>query len=789
MTRPTLPRPGLMVATILGIMSLLIGASFLARSRAVAGPVVRQQLASWASRHDATLHVGGMRPTGLFGIRLDDVTLRLSRGPATVGLDSGTLEVRPSLSALFRGRAALGHLRLQGGDVWIAPRPTPEASPPDPEPSPDDSETDPTSAPTGQPSPARPETLPLDVVLDDVDLRARLGTATGDPIRIRRAELVVGATDRPLGIDRLSGYGTLPDDVPFSLSVTPTTDDSSSAAPLEFAVDASRPAALAPLLGLEVPGDLRFERARLCPECRPTRLCLESVDLRAGPLDVQSPEACARRRGGTVAVRAGEFTILQDGRTWPLRGTAFQLDLLGDPSPFRLRATLDGHDRGRLRLRSRYDPDDEVLASTFRTDRLQLGAIWPPLGLEHTLEGGRMDGSMTVDIYPHSRLARLTGDLGLRDLTLDHEFLAERPVAVDSTRLQLEALTDFRLQHVSLADTHVTLGDLAPLHLTGYASRTHPGVAFELDATATDLDAGRVRDTLPETLAMPALGAEMSGAFHLGVRTAGHTAYPESLHLAVDIGGDVDVARESPHADVPSLAVDGPPSPLLPTLERRTPLPRSTWVDLQSLDDVIPRILIAAEDARFYRHDGFDWGGIRNAMVHNLEQGRLERGGSTITQQVAKNLFLSHRRTLGRKFKELWITWRLEAALDKDRILELYLNLVEWGPGVQGLDAAAAHYFDTTPQRLTIPQMVLLSAIVPGPHLYGPLLERGYLPSSRVVKVKHILNNLRYFELIDQRDYDRLYRSAKRGTIGGLDLTVCRDDKHAPKRAPDCPAP
>jgi len=787
MTRQSIPHPGLIVATTLGVFSLLVGGAFVVRTRSVAGPVVRDQLTDWATRHEAALQIDSMRPTGMFGIRLDGVSLRLARGPVTVGLESGTLEVRPSLSALAGGRAAVGHVRLRGGEIWMAPRrrsPTrSSAASSDPSPETDD----PPSAPSPEPPSTRRISVPVEVEFDNVDVRLRGGGLAGEPIRIRKAELEIGATDRPLGLARLSGYGTFPGDIPFSLSTAPGPEGDAAAAPLDVTVSASRPVGLSELVGLEWPADLSAERAQVCPMCETPRVCLETLALRAGDYELQSPQACGRRRDGSVSIRAGEFDIFHRGRGSPFRLTEFRVDLFGHPHPFTLETTLDGGDRGRAELRSRFDPTRRVLVSTFETDRLQTTEFWPHPGLDDAITGGIVDGTATLELFPLSRMAALSGDIGIREATLHHPFVDRRPLRIESTRLHLEALTDFRLRHVSLADTRLALGGLEPVHLTGYLSRADPGLAVEFSAEATGLDAPQVRDALPETLATPARGAEMSGTFDLGLRTSGHTAYPESLLLEVDIGGDVEVLREGPRADVPSLASDGPPAPFLPML-KGADIPLSQWVNLESLDGTLPRILIAAEDARFYRHDGFDWRGIRNAMVHNLREGRLERGGSTITQQVAKNLFLSHDRTLGRKIKELWIAWRLESDLDKDRILELYVNLVHWGPGVQGLDQAARHYFDTPPDQLTLPQMVLLSAIVPGPHLYGPLIDRGYLPSSRVEKIEHILSNLRYVDLIDQRDYERIYTSATWGRIGGLDLTVCRDDDTAPEGAPRCPS-
>ena len=117
------------------------------------------------------------------------------------------------------------------------------------------------------------------------------------------------------------------------------------------------------------------------------------------------------------------------------------------------------------------------------------------------------------------------------------------------------------------------------------------------------------------------------------------------------------------------------------------------WVPLARIAPALQRAVVAAEDASFFAHEGFDWEGIKDAALYNLEVGEFKRGGSTITQQLAKNLYLSSERSLFRKAREALITRSLEHHLTKERILELYLNVAEWGQGVFGAEAAARHHF------------------------------------------------------------------------------------------------
>jgi monofunctional biosynthetic peptidoglycan transglycosylase len=156
--------------------------------------------------------------------------------------------------------------------------------------------------------------------------------------------------------------------------------------------------------------------------------------------------------------------------------------------------------------------------------------------------------------------------------------------------------------------------------------------------------------------------------------------------------------------------------------EHRRLTPRRIWVPLEKISPYLQRAVLVAEDASFYAHGGFDWDGIRAAAKHNLEEGKLDRGGSTITQQLAKNLYLSGEKTLLRKANEVVITLALEQHLTKKRILELYLNFAEWGDGIYGAEAAAQHHFGKPAAALTKAEAALLAAILPAPLKHDPLI-------------------------------------------------------------------
>jgi monofunctional biosynthetic peptidoglycan transglycosylase len=145
---------------------------------------------------------------------------------------------------------------------------------------------------------------------------------------------------------------------------------------------------------------------------------------------------------------------------------------------------------------------------------------------------------------------------------------------------------------------------------------------------------------------------------------------------------------------------------------------RQAWVPYDRISPHLKRAIVVAEDSRFVDHEGFDWDAIEKAREKNRKKGRVVAGGSTISQQLAKNLFLSGERTPWRKGQEALITVMIEHTMDKRRILEIYLNVIEWGDGVFGADAAARHYFNTTASALGPEAAARLAAIVPNPRFY-----------------------------------------------------------------------
>lgn len=182
--------------------------------------------------------------------------------------------------------------------------------------------------------------------------------------------------------------------------------------------------------------------------------------------------------------------------------------------------------------------------------------------------------------------------------------------------------------------------------------------------------------------------------------------------------------------DVSELAHVNPPTTAFMTehlLSSSGPFSHE-WVPLSQINPTLPRAVIAAEDDMFYEHEGYNWEAIVKAAKYDWKKKRLARGASTLTQQLARNLYLSKSKNPFRKLKEFLITLKLERTLSKERILEIYLNVVEWGPGVYGAEAASQYYFHHPASKLSASESAFLASILPNPKKLG---KGGFRMSRR----------------------------------------------------------
>lgn len=151
------------------------------------------------------------------------------------------------------------------------------------------------------------------------------------------------------------------------------------------------------------------------------------------------------------------------------------------------------------------------------------------------------------------------------------------------------------------------------------------------------------------------------------------------------------------------------------------------WVPLSSISPYLIKAVLIGEDDKFWSHEGFDYEAIKKAIEKDIKAGKFKFGGSTISQQLAKNLYLSPSKTPFRKLREAIITWKMEKILSKRRILTIYLNIAEWGEGIFGIEAAARHYYGKSASELNPEESARLSAVLPNPRKFNPLGDSRYV--------------------------------------------------------------
>ena len=165
------------------------------------------------------------------------------------------------------------------------------------------------------------------------------------------------------------------------------------------------------------------------------------------------------------------------------------------------------------------------------------------------------------------------------------------------------------------------------------------------------------------------------------------------------------------------------------------------WVDYNEISPNILKAVISSEDSNFFYHQGFEWDAIKKALHQNIREKKIVSGGSTITQQLSKNLFLTSQKNLLRKLQEAVVTVNIELFLEKKRILEIYLNVIEWGDGIYGVEAASNYYFSLRARNLSKIQAARLAVILPNPKLYQKMINSPYVKKKTQLvmdRMKHV---------------------------------------------------
>lgn len=374
------------------------------------------------------------------------------------------------------------------------------------------------------------------------------------------------------------------------------------------------------------------------------------------------------------------------------------------------------------------------------------------------LDRGTADGQVEIRSDPSA--VRFHVDFGVRGARLGALAgnSADDPQPGDPTdvTLRLDGISQRDRSTIEIPKIEATVAGAVlsgSLTLTGLS--TDPTIDVQLGARKLDFAQllGASGLDVPEGLGLASGTSHDLGTASIQLQVRGHLDAPASLTVTQKV--DFMPPRELPpgilrlRGDFPFLATDA-------SARRRTIEVSPTSPDFIALGDVPPlflRALLVAEDAGFYGHRGIDLREMPTALLTNWSRGTAARGASTLSQQLAKNLFLSRDKQLGRKLQELPITFLLESALGKSRILEIYLNIIEWGPDLRGLRPAARHYFGREPRALTPAEMAFLVVIIPGPIKYQSSFARGTPSTGLRSLMGDLLAKLRSVDAIGEEEY------------------------------------
>lgn len=435
--------------------------------------------------------------------------------------------------------------------------------------------------------------------------------------------------------------------------------------------------------------------------------------------------------------------------------------LSGDPSGAAPGLALQGrvsHTGGGATFAIAAHRDAGGLRAVFRGSDMPLVPFSPLVPRSVDLSQGHGSGRLTVHLDDE---VHVDVDAALSRVLVDDRRVSHVPVelsgrveAVLDTTTAADGALRVDLERARFRTGALTVEGRGSVHYDRHAYWLPDRGDIELAVPA--VPCADALAALPAALRDQLAGMQLGGDFQAAARLHFDRADLD----ATDLDLDVDVAG----CRVEREATDADPRRLLAPFEqyfasgtrRRIGAGLPGYAPLARLPRHVPLAFVAGEDARFYEHPGFDAYQIERSLAVDLRDGAFVRGGSTISQQTVKNLFLSHQRTLARKLQEAVLTWRLEAHLRKDQIIERYLNIIELGPGVFGIDEAARYWFGKEPARLELHESVFLAALTPAPQtLSRRILEAGGIDDLLRRRMDIILANMRRERLITEADQAR----------------------------------
>ncbi len=356
------------------------------------------------------------------------------------------------------------------------------------------------------------------------------------------------------------------------------------------------------------------------------------------------------------------------------------------------------------------------------------------------------------------RESTLTTDATLTRVRIRRRALAPHAIWWPRLGLKVKVRYQPRRRRLVLDRGDLTIADV-PVQLNGTVTLAKRSFRLRLHATLAPTPCAKLFAAVPPQLVPKLRGLSLGGRMGARLDVALDSRALKDLKLAFTVRPQTcRVILDAPAARVAALRrpftfVTRPPGwkPTRLVMGPQNP----NWRSFNRLGRSVKAAFLAAEDRRFFQHRGFDLENIRRALATNLRQRSLLKGASSISQQVVKNVFLSHRRDFSRKIQEVILTWRMEQVLTKRRILEIYLNLVEMGPGIFGVRAAAKHYFQREPSHLNPLEAAHLAAVTPSPRRYFKRFRAGRAGMDWLLHLRWLMYQMLRIGWIDRAAYDK----------------------------------
>lgn len=477
------------------------------------------------------------------------------------------------------------------------------------------------------------------------------------------------------------------------------------------------------------------------------------------------PEASAATLTAVIDREAGRRLEVSGGavRLWPgmsLTGIAGQIAPRGHQLALELEGGYGGVE-GRLWTASGwFDPGSQKGALDLGAARFTLDRLRPILEQSAVLDYGKASVDAELHVEVDGEAATFAGAFHLRDFTVAHPLLAEKPVPDLAIGGEIAGRLDRTTRVLEVERSSLEARGL-PFQVTGWVAMPGGRVTgadgavtrrerFAVDARfqVPKIPCQQALDAIPPELASYLQDYELKGNFDTDIRAAIDWSDLQATVLTGHVGIWGCKATKMPEE------VERLKEPFEHWVELDKDQWMSFWVgpdnpDFVPIEEVSPYLLkslMTTEDSRFYHHKGFIGHEFKSALVKNLEAGYFRYGASSITMQLVKNVLLYREKTLARKLQELFLTWHLETFLDKDRLFEIYVNVIEYGPGIYGIGPAAWHFFAKHPSQLEPHEAAFFSSILPAPKARYDQYCKGTLRKATETKIRKIL------EIMHKRD-------------------------------------